>query len=507
MLIRGGGAAGRRLRAVGGALGRGGGRSAWPPSTAASRWATWAWSRRSRRPPRSCPLVVGIAGGDRPGGAPVRRARAGARGRGARLARGGGGRPGGGTARGAGLAMLSALGFGLFFVGMDNASDADVGWAMLVNRITSVSLLLAAFAVLRPPLAARAGRRPGAGDWSGRSTSRANAMFALASTEGLVSLVSVLGSLYPLTTVALAAVVLGERPHRVAQVGVVTALAGVVLIAGGLKRGRRLPSLEMSLPWAEPFAAALALRHEPGLVLLESMPGFGDARAPLVPRGAARRGRDRRDRAPSTGSATAGGPAGSPTTSGARSSGCPAAAATTSACRRWRSGRFEAWLEFDHARRTVARPRRRATPRTCCARCARAGAGRPPRTSRSPAGDSSLPRPGLRAGGAARDRLHPRRRRVPGQPLAAPQRASGAATRSRSTRRLRATSPAPFVALVRLGGADVISASPERFLQPPRRARSRRGRSRARARAARSGRGPAPGARAALERQGPSPRT
>src|SRR2546422_669798 len=27
--------------------------------------------------------------------------------------------------------------------------------------------------------------------------------------------------------------------------------------------------------WVEPFAAALALRHEPGLVLLESMRGFG----------------------------------------------------------------------------------------------------------------------------------------------------------------------------------------------------------------------------------------
>ena len=47
----------------------------------------------------------------------------------------------------------------------------------------------------------------------------ANALFAIASTEGLVSLVSVLGSLYPLTTVALAAVVLGERPHRVARIG------------------------------------------------------------------------------------------------------------------------------------------------------------------------------------------------------------------------------------------------------------------------------------------------
>src|SRR3954454_16615783 len=31
----------------------------------------------------------------------------------------------------------------------------------------------------------------------------------------------------------------------------------------------------MPLPWAEPFAAALNLRREPGLVLLESRPGFG----------------------------------------------------------------------------------------------------------------------------------------------------------------------------------------------------------------------------------------
>ena len=68
------------------------------------------------------------------------------------------------TARGAGFAVLSALGFGFFFVGMDNASDADIGWAMLGNRITSFSLLLAAFAVLRPPLAARRAGRAGARD-------------------------------------------------------------------------------------------------------------------------------------------------------------------------------------------------------------------------------------------------------------------------------------------------------------------------------------------------------
>ena len=61
----------------------------------------------------------------------------------------------------------------------------------------------------------------------------ATGLFALASTEGLVSLVSVCGSLYPLTTVALAAVVLHERPHRLARIGVVIALTGVVLIAAG----------------------------------------------------------------------------------------------------------------------------------------------------------------------------------------------------------------------------------------------------------------------------------
>ena len=136
------------------------------------------------------------------------------------------------TARGAGLALLSALGFGLFFVGMDRASDEDVAWAILANRVTSVTVLLAAFAVLRPPLAARRADIPVLA-LIGMLDIGANAMFAIASTEGLVSLVSVLATLYPLTTVGLAAVVLGERPHRVAQVGVVLALCGVALIAAG----------------------------------------------------------------------------------------------------------------------------------------------------------------------------------------------------------------------------------------------------------------------------------
>jgi drug/metabolite transporter (DMT)-like permease len=137
-----------------------------------------------------------------------------------------------GAARGTGLAIVSAIGFGCFFLAMDRASDADVAWAMLVNRTVGVSLLIAAAFALKPPVRVRRGDLP-ALVTVGLLDVSANAMFALAATKGLVSLVSVLGSLYPLTTVLLAAVVLRERPHQVARIGVVGAIVGVVLIAAG----------------------------------------------------------------------------------------------------------------------------------------------------------------------------------------------------------------------------------------------------------------------------------
>jgi drug/metabolite transporter (DMT)-like permease len=179
------------------------------------------------------PVVVGIATGDRPGrlqAVGLALALAGVA-LASREEVTGEGRTRG-TARGTGLALVSALGFGLFFLAMDRASDADVPWAMLVNRIAGVSLLLSAALILRPPI--RAGRRDvpvliGIGILD----TAANAMYAVASTKGLVSVVSVLGSLYPVTTVGLAALVLRERPHRLAQAGVVTALLGVALIAVG----------------------------------------------------------------------------------------------------------------------------------------------------------------------------------------------------------------------------------------------------------------------------------
>ncbi|MEA2426492.1 MAG: hypothetical protein QOF37_120, partial [Thermoleophilaceae bacterium] len=62
---------------------------------------------------------------------------------------------GGSNAAGAGLAIIAALGFGGFFVGIDRASEADVLWALLVSRMFSFAFLSTATLITRPPFPRR----------------------------------------------------------------------------------------------------------------------------------------------------------------------------------------------------------------------------------------------------------------------------------------------------------------------------------------------------------------
>ena len=179
------------------------------------------------------PVTVGLAGGDRPSSLQVTGAALALVGvvlasREAREAGNGGGR----MAAGVGLALLAALGFGFFFVAIDAASEEDVLWAILVNRIAGVAFLTAAAVALRPALTA--GREHLGGLVAvGTLDIGANTLFAAASQQGLLSLVGVAGSLYPVVTVGLARLVLHERIARAQQVGVVATLFGVVLITAG----------------------------------------------------------------------------------------------------------------------------------------------------------------------------------------------------------------------------------------------------------------------------------
>jgi drug/metabolite transporter (DMT)-like permease len=136
------------------------------------------------------------------------------------------------VAAGAGIAAVAAVAFGLVLVALDASADADALWATLLMRATSWSIWLAGFALLRPSLSLAAVDLR-ALVLVGILDTGANALFGLASTRGLLSVVSVLAQLYPIATVLLARILLGERISRPQQAGVLAAFAGVALITSG----------------------------------------------------------------------------------------------------------------------------------------------------------------------------------------------------------------------------------------------------------------------------------
>jgi drug/metabolite transporter (DMT)-like permease len=176
------------------------------------------------------PFAVGIASGERPGalqvvgillaltGVAVASREPAAR--------------GGGRASGIGLALLAALGFGLYFVFADRAADESVPYAVATAR--GFSLLLALIAALVVGASLRPGRSSlPALAAVGLCDVGANMLFSLATTMGYLSIVAVLAALYPVVTVALAAVLLHERVAPTQRLGVAGALVGAALITAG----------------------------------------------------------------------------------------------------------------------------------------------------------------------------------------------------------------------------------------------------------------------------------
>jgi drug/metabolite transporter (DMT)-like permease len=132
------------------------------------------------------------------------------------------------------LAIVAGLGFGMYFVLAEISSNGDVGWALLLSRMAATPFIVS-FAILA---LRRGGRRPRAAELAalaaiGMLDLGANVLYNTSTTIGELSTVAVASSLYPVTTVLLAAALLGERVRGVQRVGVVIALCGVVLISAG----------------------------------------------------------------------------------------------------------------------------------------------------------------------------------------------------------------------------------------------------------------------------------
>lgn len=136
------------------------------------------------------------------------------------------------VAEGVPWGVAAGLCFAAYFVQISLVPEDSGIWPILGVR--SSSLIVSAGFVLGLRLPVRPAPRTTAAVLAGGFVgSAADYVFLLSSRLGLLSVVAVLASLYPVTTVILARVILKERMGRLQLAGLVLAGAGVVLITAG----------------------------------------------------------------------------------------------------------------------------------------------------------------------------------------------------------------------------------------------------------------------------------
>lgn len=130
------------------------------------------------------------------------------------------------------MAVLAGVGFGTFFIGMAQTSSHAGMWPLAGARVASIGLVGLVCVATRRSLRPTEGTT-GLVAVAGMLDLVANALYLLAATRGLLSVVSVLGSLYPAATVILAVLFLHERLAKSQWVGVALAALAVALVAAG----------------------------------------------------------------------------------------------------------------------------------------------------------------------------------------------------------------------------------------------------------------------------------
>ena len=130
-------------------------------------------------------------------------------------------------------ALVAVVFVGLLVAFLGAAGQGSAPWAAFMVRVVSVPLFVIAVIVRRAHERAPTGKEAATLIVVGGFDNLANLTFALAAQTGMLALVSVVGSLYPVSTVLLARGFLHERLSGPQLAGVITAFVGVALIALG----------------------------------------------------------------------------------------------------------------------------------------------------------------------------------------------------------------------------------------------------------------------------------
>jgi len=129
------------------------------------------------------------------------------------------------------LAVIAGLGFSIFFIALSDTHDAAGLWPLVVARVVSIpaAAVVARLAVGSVVPGERRSKYLAA--YTGISEMLANVLLLAALRRGPLAVVSIFGSLYPVSTVVLAWLILRERIGRSQVVRVVLAAASLVLVA------------------------------------------------------------------------------------------------------------------------------------------------------------------------------------------------------------------------------------------------------------------------------------
>lgn len=130
------------------------------------------------------------------------------------------------------MAVVAGIGFGMLFVFLDRTSDESEMWPLFIAQLTSLPIVITAVVARRltfpPPR-----RLIGVMALAGLLAVSANVAYLVATREGLLSLVAVITSLYPASTVALATVLDQERMSSSQAVGIGLAVGALGLVTAG----------------------------------------------------------------------------------------------------------------------------------------------------------------------------------------------------------------------------------------------------------------------------------
>lgn len=128
------------------------------------------------------------------------------------------------------LAIGAAVGFGTALSFMARGSIASALMTMVMMRTTTLFISVGLVARYRTLGGFAKSDLPRL-IYIGTADFLANVLLGVASTKGLVSIVMVLGSLFPIITAILAYEILHERLHRIQYAGIALAIAGVAIIS------------------------------------------------------------------------------------------------------------------------------------------------------------------------------------------------------------------------------------------------------------------------------------